>query len=490
MNREIKISSNEGGSFSASQNRVSFTVPGDAVYDLSQSYINLNAIIDVVEQDAGASGIGVYIMDLEWTSTDANKPQFFNSSIVKNCSLSSARNGQIENIRRIDLLSNILKTYNTSFQEHKSLAYKNASQNIESVNNQQYSIYRDINKVGNVKSKSNNNTPMKIMLGDLFDFAHQADELDTKKTGDLRIDLELNIDKLEPKQRMLTGRFPAAALTFDDIVTPGDLNEVTTKCSFETLDQSPYYVGQKLQMSADGANTGPPPNIADVQAVIETITENANGTLTLTFEQNWGNLPAGGGTYINVRANDVDNVASASVSVNFAEVVLLQLAKNSSDFDEIEYCTYSTEETNGNGLVNYQNQFQVEPEADSLIIVNPSPENGLLSKANVINSHRIRQDQVDLTDRDVVHLSPLYYDRINDTMTKMKLNVKSINENNGNTSATTYSPREASSLQESIMTPLTQTPREKYVQVNIQAEAGQSVNALALFKHLPRVFNY
>jgi len=489
MNREIKISSNEGGPFTSSQNRVSFTIPGNAVYDMSQAYINLNTTFTPQENET-VSGNGVYILDLHWASTDNNHPQFFNSSVVKNCSISSARNGQIENIRRVDLLSNILKTYNSSMQEQKGRAYKSASQNIEPVNEQQYSIYRDINKLGNVKSKANNNASIKIMLSDLFDFCFQADELDTNKTGDLRVDLELNMDKLQAKQRMPTAQLSTGSLAFNDLTTAGDLNTVTTKVAFETLDQSPYYTGLKVQISATGAGTGPPPAIANARAVVETITQNANGTLTLTFENNWGNLPAGGGSYIDVQVSDVEDLASASVNVNFAEIVLLDLAKNSSDFDEIEYCTYSTEETNGNGLTSYQNQFQVEPEADALVVIHPMNENGLIAKGGTFASHRIRQDQVDLTDRNVETDSPLYYDRINMTMTQMKMKVKNLKENNGNTSKDEYPPQEASSQQEAIMSPLNQTPREKYVQVNIEAKAGQSVNSLALFKHLPRVFKY
>ena len=53
MNRKIKISSNEGGVFTATNNRISFNIPEGKFYDLSKSYINLVSSIPV------ASNVGV-----------------------------------------------------------------------------------------------------------------------------------------------------------------------------------------------------------------------------------------------------------------------------------------------------------------------------------------------------------------------------------------------------------------------------------------------
>ena len=72
MNREIKLQANQGGAFTAAQNRVSFTLPPSGVYDLSNSYINLNLEMNVVENET-ASGTGIYNMDLEWTHGGAGE---------------------------------------------------------------------------------------------------------------------------------------------------------------------------------------------------------------------------------------------------------------------------------------------------------------------------------------------------------------------------------------------------------------------------------
>ena len=41
LNKVVKISSNQGGRFTASNNLVDFDIPSDGVYDLSKSYVNL-----------------------------------------------------------------------------------------------------------------------------------------------------------------------------------------------------------------------------------------------------------------------------------------------------------------------------------------------------------------------------------------------------------------------------------------------------------------
>jgi len=48
MNKFVKIPSNEGGSFTQTRNVVNFTIPDNSVYDLSQSYVNLDISVDVV----------------------------------------------------------------------------------------------------------------------------------------------------------------------------------------------------------------------------------------------------------------------------------------------------------------------------------------------------------------------------------------------------------------------------------------------------------
>ena len=52
MNKIIKIPSNEGGVFTAANNRVSFNIPSGRYYDLSKSYIQLMSSASVIAADS------------------------------------------------------------------------------------------------------------------------------------------------------------------------------------------------------------------------------------------------------------------------------------------------------------------------------------------------------------------------------------------------------------------------------------------------------
>jgi hypothetical protein len=491
MNREVKLNSIQGGPFTTSQNRISFSVPSDGVYDLSESYVNLNCEISVVENET-ASGIGVYPMSLSFASAKGGGalPNVWNPALVKNCSIKSERQGSIENIRRIDQISNVLQLYNNSVLELRGKSVDAMTTLAGNFNINLYSLFRDINKVGVVKSKANNVAPIKIKLEDLFDFAHQAVELDTTKTGQVMIDLELQISKIGSAmpEDMKSAQWGAGITTgWANVTAQGDANEIVTTWTATNLNQSPLYVGQKLKVSATG--TGGAGNVVDKEAVISSIEWVSSGAdkgkLKVQFEAKWGDVGVGE-TFTGITvATEVP--ASSSISLNFGELVLKRLAKTSSDFDTIEYSTFTTEQDNGNGLTTFQKQYQVEGDSDAVVVVFPDTEDDSQSISDV-EQFRLRLNNDDLTDRDVQVQSPLYYDRINMSMTQMGLRLKRLNQQNGTANFKELDiALQGEFIQSVIMNPLVQTPSEKLLQVNTQ---GGAVNAITLFKHLPRVFSY
>jgi hypothetical protein len=488
MNKEIKYNSIQAGPFTDNQNRISFEIPANGVYDLSQSYINLNTQLDYT--DDGNNGNGVYVLDLEWDTGLDFHPKFSNASVVKNALIRNSKNGMIENIRRVDQLSNVMRTYGKSVLQDVGKSYEAASNSNTNINLNQYSIYRDINKVGVVKSKQNDIAPIKIALRDIFDFCAQASEIDTGRSGAITVEMELNINKLRAIQRQNSADWPAELTSdaaFEDTTNEGDANQLTTALKFKSLNQSVFYVGQKLLITAQGA--GGAGVITDEEAVIDSIVWNTDKTLTIEFEQKWGDIGAGESyTQIEVQTKDVV-LGDVGVNVNFGEIALLQLAKTSSDFDTIEYSTFSTEQTNGNGLQNFQRQFQVEADSDAVIIIFPDTHTELISASDISES-RLRLDNVDLTDRNVPSYSPLHYDRINASMTQMKRTLRNLAENSGSTQGTDFleSILDGDGEQLIIMAPLVQKLQEKLLQVNLTSAAG--VEQITLFKHLPRTFNY
>jgi len=487
MDKIIKLNSVEGGPFTASQNRVTFEIPSGSIFDLSESYINLNFRVTTTDATP-ATGIGVYPVDLRWDQITAgppvNTPNFRNVSLIKNARISSANQGQIENIRRVDQLKALLAPYTTSVEEKYSRSYHAASQIAQPRNGaaNRYNLYQEINKVGSVASRVNENARVMIPLSELFDFCYQADEFDTSRAGTTTIHCELNVDKINAVSS-LAGFQNLSGL--EDITVAGDTTVFVTIPKFSNLEQSMYFVGQKILISGtlNGVAT-------DFSRVISSIVWNDTGAdegkITLTLASAI-TVPAGQ-TFTDITTEKVDPDTTA-VELNFAEIILTEKAMKKSDVDQIEYSTFSTEEGNGNGLTNFQRQYQVEPESDSVLMAFPAGPDGLVSQKGTTNftTFRLRLDNEDLTDRSVSVNSPLYYDRINMTLVQMATRLKSLTQHAGNTSADAGLAAPKSNDVISIMNPLVQKPREKLLQVNI---SGAAINALVLFKHLPRVFTY
>lgn len=127
MDKIIKLNSRQGGPFTATQNLCDFDIPADGTYDLSESYINLFARI--VGTASGATSTSIPNMDLgndggngraaavtnlavNWSA--APNRSFYNIAMVKNTSLTTEKVGVLEDIRRVDILRQILNEYTQS----------------------------------------------------------------------------------------------------------------------------------------------------------------------------------------------------------------------------------------------------------------------------------------------------------------------------------------------------------------------------------------
>ena len=489
MDKFVKINSVQSD-FSTAQNLVDFVIPaGMGVVNLRDSYINLNVKVNVAESNTD-TGVGVYPAGVEWSAVNGVHPHYTNTAIVKNCSLKSALKGQIENLRRIDQFSQIMATYTRSLEEQQSYSYLKSNQVVDSLNRSQYTLYREINKTGNLPSRDLDICPVQISLADLFDFCRSAQELDMSKTGDVRLHAELNIDKLAPVQRMVTATdIPNLDETkkMMNITSTGDANTVVTDNVYtDGLGNSPFYVGQKCTLSATHSDTGAETHTVIIEQIEHD--KSADGVLNITFTTNWGNL-ASGKEYTNITVEPVGfDVPNSTIEINLAEIIVKRVG-NPVGVDTIMYDTFSTEQTNGNSLTSFQNQYQVEPDATNVLIAFPDGSD-LISVNEDINSFRLRINNEDATDREIDVDSPLYYDRLNMTFGNMGYRLKNLHQNYGASDQDyddAYDQSEVDTVL--IANPLFQTDREKYLQVNIEASGG-GVKKISLFKIRPRTISF
>jgi len=494
MDKFVKINSVQGGDFTPTQNLVDFIVPSSmGVVDLKDSYINLNTKINVVETSTDG-GVGVYDMGLQWKQTGGSPVymKFTNGALVKNCHVRSDQRGQIENIRRVDQLRQNLSTLTRSQREQFAESYLASNQLIDPVNRNQFTIFREINKTGSLPSRDLDICPIQISLADLFGFCDASPEVDLGKMGTLRFHFELNMDRLEAVQRMSTPADNWANVELkdmEDVTVVGDANTVQTKQKYTNLDLSPYYVGQPLEISGteNGGATPIPPNKRVVISSIVWDKDNG-GHLLITFSESWATV-AGGQSYTDIELTPIQ-IQSASVEVNMAEIVVKRVG-NPVGIDEIQYDTFSTEETNANQLQSFQQQYQVEGDAKNVFIVFPDASTDLLSVNGDITDFRLRLNNQDLTDRSVDVDSPLYYDRVNMTLGNMGETTKNLIQNVGSTFQSTWSDVYTIAGIKSVFiaNPLFITDREKYLQVNINAPSGNGVEKMTIFKQIPRTIS-
>ena len=73
MDAYVKIQSVQGGEITNTQNLLDFRLPAGDVYDLHDSFLNLNGNIDTVDSSA-VGGDAVYCTNLQWVTADGEKP--------------------------------------------------------------------------------------------------------------------------------------------------------------------------------------------------------------------------------------------------------------------------------------------------------------------------------------------------------------------------------------------------------------------------------
>jgi hypothetical protein len=192
----IKIQSQQSANFTTTNNRIDFIIPGSyGKVTLKDSFVELYLTTTTTEVTP-ATGNGTYLTNLQWknnaTPQVLSNNYFNNVAVVRNARISCANHGMLEAVRRTDVLRNNLTSMTRSQTQTDSDRYINGASLKNLVNEQQYSIFQQINKNGNVPSVTNDNVPIMIRLGDILNFC-DADTIDFNLLGDVKISLELNI---------------------------------------------------------------------------------------------------------------------------------------------------------------------------------------------------------------------------------------------------------------------------------------------------------
>lgn len=489
-----KFQSIQSPNFSETNNLVDIVLPRGGV-NLDKS--NVNVLIRVNTTDASAStGVGVY--NYNFIYSDLAELPFDNVAMVRNCNLNNDQYGRLADVREVRCVRQQLNNYGMSLGEKRSSGYKKLH-TIRQLNDVQVGSGLELFREGSTKS-INNLLEIPIPVSQLFNLGNVENLPTDKMGGETRIHLELGLDKLSVIQLQrngtnLGGYSEDVYCQIKDIsnntADPLQITEVTTKNPFHNLCDSVYFVGQKLVFVAD--LSGNPSAILN-EAVVDRITHNTDGTLTLTLARSIHTLPAGE-SMTNVLADAVD-VGSISYEVIGVELEC-EYAPSSGSVNTLQYTTWRTEESNGNDIQAYRNLFTLEPECMNMMLLLPDfTDGGDLfclnydgsGNSDKYESYRFRIDGVgDLTNRDVATKSGLYYDRINMTYLQHGEALNNLVGIPGFTDYTEQSTEGSISNQLFFAgNPTPITDNTKLLQVEVNCKSGHGVNRIILAKELLR----
>ena len=478
----VKIQSQQNGEFSATNNRVDFIIPASmGKISLRDSFVSIFAIPTSTSAAADGSVPQLYIKwSPDGTPGSATDNYFNNVAIVKNAHISSSNKGMIESVRRTDILRNMLQFHRKSYTAIRSESYMSASQLISLDNSQQYSSFVQTEANNNLLSQINQHTPIMIRLGDILDFC-DADIIDCQVLGDIKVHLELNINRLvvaEGAIEQLTGSDAVADIA--DTGADQPITQLTLTGDFVNESDVPYYNGQRLQVAGTLNGAGG----ATQDFTCSRVERNASSGAVVLHSDTTIFTNANGNTSSGMTIN---NVAATGLSVKYplCEVVVKQLDPSVEAPSTLLYQQFDTFELNGNNLGSYTNVVEVNGAATNAFIC-PVDANGLNSKLASITSYRLALNNVELTDnREITPNSPLQYDtniaalRASDYVSRNVGPVEMVvDENDG---FENNNPR--LSL---LAAPLFRTAQRKNLQINI--ESG-GLNAFNLYTAVPRILD-
>jgi hypothetical protein len=465
----IKIQSQQNANFTDANNRLDFIVPASAgKVNLRDSFVQLYC--EMTSDSAGLAPV-----TLQWTTEPTVK--FNNVALVKNADVKSVNLGHIEAGRRVDVLKNALADITRTSDQVECANYLDASPMMSSVDAQVFSIFQQYNKSGTQYSTQAQNVPIEIRLGDILDFFNNG-VVDMARMGDMRIHLELNLDKVR-------GNFYDISAVFANnnnrlLNLAGDpagqiWNSSTTTCVFTSLKHSPYYVGMPITVTYTSSTLGAGRTF---NSVITSIVYNDAGTLNIS----WANDQA-------IAANEalteivVTYTVPGNASATFYMAELVLKEDNSPPVNAVSFHQFNTYELNGNNLTNYNHVLEIEGDAVAGLILPVDATNGLQAKLDTLTNWRLFLNNINLTDREEFTASSLSTDRLVKTLDTIRHPSRNLNR----PLYSTDSPFQMynANTQMILASPLFPTEGRKNFQITI---TSNGLNSFIVYTAVPKSF--
>jgi hypothetical protein len=489
------LNSVQAGAFSNQNRHIDFTIPeSTGVIDMSQCFIQLvTRCITTSSQ--------VHNMCLRNTTTTLTPK---NVDLIRNCWLSASKLGRLEDVARVNVLQSNLLEMTKSTSEKLSMI-----DSIYEVRDFQegmlLSPWIEMHKEGTVPS-TYRDSYLRIPLNQLFSLGNSI--IDLAKSGSITVHVE--IEDLSYLVFEEVKMFHSPALLneggFSNVTNPGSV--ITTTINYDSVEGSPYFVGQKLNMSYV-KQPGTTPTTVDV--LVEAITYNiVTKKISLQINFAFEFIISGPGAYTLITLTEVPaGLGFATLSIANANLGVAEVVGGKMDGDVLEYTTYSVEQysNNSNSL---EKVFEVEGNAVNAFLMFNNNTSNLISTNPKVKDYRMRIDNSDVYDRNinvnynaavgsnVLCHDPLHYDSINRTFLNAALNLKSLlgvsilrnNTNNIVTLADKFKGGDDSTKELSqliLCTPLPLTAGMKKLQFSVATKStNDSIQNVILFKQIIR----
>ncbi len=424
--RIVKITSRQNQIITASKNLVDFEIPS-GTYDLSKCYINLNVSLDSYEQE------NISLLNLA-RNTEAQLES--NTDFIKNCSLKSQTRGVIENIRNVNILKKNQKLYEETGSHCLSSQVISKMGSVKDLNNLASSPYRDIEKLGTVKSKDRSHDHI-IRLKELMNFCKNS-YYDSDEKGDLKLHLEIETTGFDTVQALkgddgLWAKKSEGVDAYRDMesaLAGGDLTTLTTKRKYFNIDESPFYVGQQLSISS-AEITGSP-----IRKTITGISQLATYSLELTLDSAFTMNNAGDITATSATEVIVGGVPLPTPTFNSCELVLIQVDKRQGSND-YQYTSYALQEDTVATTALNKN-YMLGKMTKNVFVITPSSAQRFMSNS-VVSSYRtsvnnaFQQNRPILfgDTRDPLHITQIMktYDNMDTKLSNLNGTAYQLNEN-------------------------------------------------------------
>lgn len=518
----IKNSALEG-TFSSTQNMVSFSIPSGMSIDLSETHVivdlsilssDVNATVSTEATDQFSGGAGIYKQHISLNDAGEVDTVFPNVAFVKNADIRCEKVGQIESLRRVDTLRIAQYIYMKDVESKTGQAYLTGITN-DGIGGMNGSPFRDLVKLGTLKSR-NKSAQLRIPLSDIFDVA-VAPVFSTEKYGRVDIKLEMNFDKLNVIQTMgrtdtnwgnaLFGVYqaidsvdgagngtPGSTFTETKVITEFK----TTKAYLNPETRSPWYVGQKVVINFQKVNGGTTTQFNFGagnyrERTIIGLAHNIDNDNKITITLDVGLQFVLNDVITAVLFQSPDAGPDPVIIFNKCDIEMKQV--NAPTPPSIEYTTYSTEEDSGfsGTQSNINKQYTMEGSSDNLYICACGVNGGVqkISPSVKINNSRITIDNIEETPEVVIakdisagnigQAHPLYYDRQDRFYMNLGDDLECLQEQIlGQNSALEVNPSHAASA---YGQPLPLKPSPKQVQLDLNYTAGE-IQHLQLYKRM------